>query len=69
MRQDPTAAPAILETPAGESRLLSRLYREVGLASVAAELELAPADLGAGVDEAVQRGARYLAPKAAILAA
>ena len=40
MRQDLSATPDVVEAPAGRSRLLSRLYRDVGLAAVAAELEL-----------------------------
>jgi hypothetical protein len=40
MRQDVASSPSILEQSAGKSRLLSRLYREIGLAAVATELQL-----------------------------
>jgi hypothetical protein len=47
-------------------RLMQRIYRDVGLAAVARELELSTPDLETEVVEAVKRGARYvyLAPKA-----
>jgi hypothetical protein len=47
-------------------RLMQRVYRDVGLAAVARELELSTPDLETEVVEAVKRGARYvyLAPKA-----
>jgi hypothetical protein len=63
MRQDLSAAPDVVEVPAGRSRLLSRLYRDVGLAAVAAELELPASAFDLEVGEAVERGARYLAPR------
>ena len=50
----------IVEKPAGRSRLLSRLYHEIGLAAVAFELDVEPADLGPETFEAIRRGARYL---------
>ncbi len=40
MRHDLTAIPDVVEVRAGRSRLLSRLYRDIGLAAVAAEFEL-----------------------------
>jgi hypothetical protein len=51
-----------LEVPAGTSRLLSRLSREVGLAAVAIELQLLEEDLGEEMEDAIERGARCLAP-------
>ena len=69
MRQDLPAQPQSLEQRAGQSKLLSRLYRDVGLAAVAAELELQASALEADVAEAVVRGAPLLAPRRSILAA
>ena len=63
MRQDLSAAPEVVEVTAGRSRLLSRLYRDVGLAAVAAELDLPAAAFEPDVGEAVARGSRYLAPR------
>jgi hypothetical protein len=63
MRQDLSAPPDVVEVPAGRSRLLSRLYRDVGLAAVAAELELPASAFDLDVGEALERGARYLAPR------
>lgn len=60
MRQQATAFSEVLEAPAGRSRLLSRLYREIGLAAVAVELELSREELELDVAQAVERGARYL---------
>ena len=51
-----------VEVPAGRSRLLSRLYRDVGLAAVAAELDLPAAAFEPELCQAVERGARYLPP-------
>jgi hypothetical protein len=42
------------------SRLLAGIYRSVGLAAVAGELELAPDDFEPDLRKAVRRGARYL---------
>ncbi|MGO8798015.1 MAG: hypothetical protein ACLQE9_14160 [Roseiarcus sp.] len=66
MRHEPTANPEIIEQRAGESKLLSRLYREVGLAAVAAELNLQGAALEPDLAEAVERGALLLAPRRSI---
>ena len=41
-------------------RLLERIYRDVGLAAVARELELSADDLEPELSEAVRRGARYI---------
>ncbi len=69
MRQDVPADPPVLQQRAGQSRLLSRLYRDVGLAAVAAELELQANALEPEIAEAVERGAPLLAPRRSILAA
>jgi hypothetical protein len=63
MRQDLSAAPDVVEVPAGRSRLLSRLYRDVGLAAVAAELDLPATAFEPELGQSVERGARYLAPR------
>jgi hypothetical protein len=60
MRHDVSAIPEALEKPAGRSRLLSRLYHEIGLAAVAFELDVEPAELPPETFEAIRRGARYL---------
>ena len=66
MRHEQAANPQIIEQRAGESKLLSRLYREVGLAAVAAELNLQAAALEPDLAEAVERGALLLAPRRSI---
>ncbi len=68
MRHDLTAIPDVIEVRAGRGRLLSRLYRDVGLAAVAAELELPVEDFEPELGEALERGARYLAPPKLVLA-
>ena len=61
MRQELTAnSDVVVEAPAGRSRLLSRLYRDVGLAAVAAELDLPAEAFEPELSQAVERGARYL---------
>ena len=60
MRHDVSEIPDVIEKPAGRSRLLSRLYHEIGLAAVAFELDVEPAELSAETCEAIRRGARYL---------
>ena len=60
MRHDVSAIPEVIEKPAGRSRLLSRLYHEIGLAAVAFELDIEPTDLGTESFEMIRRGARYL---------
>ena len=60
MRQEVTALSDVLERPAGRSRLLARLYHEIGLAAVAFELDVEVTDLPAESYEAIRRGARYL---------
>jgi hypothetical protein len=67
MRQEQFGEPPVLEQTAGESKLLSRLYREVGLAAVAAELDVQAAALEPDVAEAIERGTLLLAPQRSIL--
>ena len=69
MRQELTANSASLEQRAGASRLLSRLYRDVGMAAVYAELELHPDALEPETAESVARGLSLLTESDAILAA
>ena len=52
-----------IERRVGPSRLLSRLYRDIGLAAVVDELDLDLEDLEPDVGEAIGRGARYLTPR------
>ena len=66
MRDDLPAVPDVVEVPAGRSRLLSRLYRDVGLAAVAAEFDLPASAFEPELGEAVERGMRYLAPRRAL---
>lgn len=68
MRHDLSAIPDVIETRAGRSRLLSRLYRDIGLAAVAAEFELPAEAFDPELGEAVERGARYLLPRDLVLA-
>ena len=60
MRHDVSAIPDVIEKPAGRSRLLSRLYHEIGLAAVAFELDVEPTEMTPEDCEAIRRGARYL---------
>ena len=69
MRQDLPAHPQILQQRAGDSKLLSRLYRDVGMAAVAAELKLQASALEPEIAQALERGASILAPQRHILAA
>ena len=70
MRQDLSVNPPVLEERAGSSRLLSRLYREVGMAAVYAELELQPEVLDTETADAVEQGLTFLVTsRGAILAA
>jgi hypothetical protein len=70
MRQELSANSPVIEQRAGQSRLLSRLYRDVGLAAIVAELELNPDALEPETAEAVDRGLTVLlASRGAILAA
>lgn len=69
MRQNLPSDSAVIQKRAGESRLLSRLYRDVGLAAVAAELDLELHALEPEMAEAIQRGATVLLAPHTILAA
>jgi hypothetical protein len=69
MRQDLPAHPQVLQQRAGDSKLLSRLYRDVGMAAVAAELKLQSSALEPEIAQALERGASKLAPPRHILAA
>jgi hypothetical protein len=68
MRHDLASIPEVLETRAGRTRLLSRLYRDIGLAAVAAELQLPAQDFDLEVGEAIERGSRYLPTRPAVRA-
>jgi len=63
MRHDLASIPEALEARAGRTRLLSRLYRDIGLAAVAAELQLPAQEFDLDVGEAIERGARFLVSK------
>jgi hypothetical protein len=54
------AGPAAIEKRAGASRLLSRLYRDVGLAAIAEELSLPPRSMDSEMAAAIERGAALL---------
>jgi hypothetical protein len=60
MRHQSSEIPEAIEKPAGRTRLLSRLYHEIGLAAVAFELDVEPTELPRESIEAIRRGARYL---------
>jgi len=62
MRHPNLASAPALEVNAGRSRLLSRIYRDIGLAAVAIELDLLTEDLGEEMEDAIERGARFMAP-------
>jgi hypothetical protein len=68
MRHDLSAIPDALEAPAGRSRLLTRLSRDVGVAAVATELGLKLDECEPELATSIQRGARYLAPPKMALA-
>jgi hypothetical protein len=68
MRHDFASIPDVLESRAGRTRLLSRLYRDIGLAAVAAELRLPAQEFELEVGESIERGARYLSPKPVVVA-
>ena len=38
------------------------MYQDIGLAAVAIELDLIEEDLGEEMEDAIERGARYIAP-------
>jgi hypothetical protein len=60
VRQDPSANPQTSEQKPGQNKPLSRLYREVGLAAVAAELNVHVDTLEPEVAKAVETGAAAL---------
>ncbi|MGA2042350.1 MAG: hypothetical protein ABSG83_03150 [Roseiarcus sp.] len=68
MQQESQANPPVLEQRAGQSRLLARLYRDIGLAAVAAELDVQAAGLEPGLAAAIGRGAALLPPRRRLLA-
>ena len=55
----PSGTTAKIES-ARPSRLMARIYRDIGLAAVASELALLTDDLEPELIEAVKRGSRYL---------
>jgi hypothetical protein len=61
--------PDVIEQRAGASRLLSRLYRDVGMAAVAAELRLPVRTMDRETAAAVERGAALLVARRSELAA
>ena len=61
MRQENPAYPPSLEASAGRQGLLSRIYRDIGLAAVAIELDVLN-DLDSELEDAIERGARFIAP-------
>ena len=63
MPHDHPASPPTIEAPAGRSKLLQRIYHDVGLAAVAIELDLLKEDLGEEMEDAIERGARFIAPR------
>ena len=65
-KEDIPVDPSAVERPAGKSRLLSRLYRDIGLAAVAAEFELPARSLSPELAEAVERGASLLETRDAL---
>ena len=69
MRQDLSVNAPVVQQRAGSSPLLSRLYRDVGLAAVAAELDVRSDAMELDVAEAIERGVRQLAAPGEILAA
>jgi len=54
------SGPAAKAESARPSRLMARIYRDIGLAAVASELALLSDDFEPELIEAVKRGSRYL---------
>jgi len=54
------SGPTLKAESARPSRLMARIYRDIGLAAVASELALLSDDLEPELIEAVKRGSRYL---------
>jgi hypothetical protein len=68
MRHDFSAIPEPAAGRESGSRLLARIYRDIGLAAVAAALGLKAEELTPDEREAVGRGAFYLTPQSTALA-
>jgi hypothetical protein len=68
MRHDLSTAPDALEAPAGRSRLLSRISRDIGVAAIATEFGLTAEECEPELATSIQRGARYLTPRKMALA-
>jgi hypothetical protein len=54
------ASPEATSAPERPGRLMARIYRDIGLAAVARELDLPTDGLEPELSEAVKRGARYV---------
>lgn len=67
--EEPSIDPSAIEKPAGTSRLLARLYRDVGLAAVAEELKLAARAMDSETAAAIERGSAVLKAQRNVLAA
>ena len=67
--QQSSAEPSGIEQRAGSSRLLSRLYRDVGLAAIAEELRLSARSMDIETANAIERGAALLRARRGGLAA
>jgi hypothetical protein len=65
----PSSSSATIEQRAGASKLLARLYRDVGLAAVAAELQLPARAMDRETAAAIERGAALLRARRGDLAA
>ncbi len=59
-RIETSAPPAKPPPPTRPSRLLESIYHDIGLAAVAAGLEMPAETLDAEVGNAIKRGARYI---------
>jgi hypothetical protein len=68
MQQEIRVDPPVIEQRAGQSRLLARLYRDIGLAAVAAELDVQAVGLEPGLAASIGRGAALLPPRRRALA-
>jgi hypothetical protein len=62
MRQEIQTSLTMAESSENRGALPSRAYREIGLAVVAIALRLLEEDLGEELEDAIERGARHLAP-------
>ena len=59
-RDDNAASRPVSMSPTKPSRLLSGIYRDIGLAAVASGLEIQMDQLAPEICEAVKRGSRYI---------